>query len=731
MEGVSTTAEEPVVPTRAAAVTAEVLATDANQEAIAVEVPPVAGAHHYLPALDGLRAFAVAGVIAYHLGFHWANGGYLGVDFFFVLSGFLITGLLVGEWDRRRTIALRSFWFRRAKRLLPAVMVLLLVLSLYTALGGPNITPSIFRGDAIATLFYYANWHLIFTHQSYFAQFAAPSPLRHTWSLAIEEQFYLIWPLLLLVGFGFAKRRAARSARRAHRRESDRPRRAGRPVELAVTAGLACASAAEMVLLFEHGSDLSRIYYGTDTRAFELLIGAVLAFAVTDRPEHPPAVRRTLHLAAPIAAIALGVLWVTAGDDSGNPVAWMFRGGLVLAGLLAAVVIAGVSQPDPGTFGRFLSLRPLRWIGAISYGLYLWHWPVYVLMTDVTTGLTGAGLLVARLAATLGAATISFYLVERPIRRYQWKGWPFLGVMASGAAATATAVVLGATTAVAQPGPVSHPAAPVKVVAAGAVPNPLPPPILLPAGRVPSATDPLRVMTLGDSVMWDAEPALAAALTATGTVRLTPHADPGWGLRNDTHLTADLAQAVDADHPEVILVMWSWDNGLARRQPAEFERLLGEAVDTLLAPGDGVDGIAFVQFPKIGPLDAIIDPGQRQQMLTSEAADRAAFDAIVSHWPTRDPGRITWLPVAPALEVGGRYSAWLPTVDGGWLRARKTDNTHFCAPGAAVFAAAVTSDIRPMFRLPPTAPGWLDGAWTANLSRFGPASECPDDQPPR
>ncbi len=124
-----------------------------------------------------------------------------GVDLFFVLSGFLITGLLVGEWDRRRTIELRSFWFRRAKRLLPAVMVLLVVLSVYTAFGGPNITPSVFRGDAIATLFYYANWHLILTHQSYFAQFAVPSPLRHTWSLAIEEQFYLVWPLLLLSGF--------------------------------------------------------------------------------------------------------------------------------------------------------------------------------------------------------------------------------------------------------------------------------------------------------------------------------------------------------------------------------------------------------------------------------------------------------------------------------------------------------------------------------------------------
>jgi hypothetical protein len=177
--------------------------------------------------------------------------------------------------------------------------------------------------------------------------------------------------------------------------------------------------------------------------------------------------------------------------------------------------------------------------------------------------------------------------------------------------------------------------------------------------------------------------------------------------------------------------MWSWDNGLALRQPAEFDRLLGGAIDTLLARGNGVDGIAFVQFPQVGPLDALIDPAQREQALASDEAGRKAFDTVVSRLPARYPGRVTWLPVAPALEVDGHYSAWLPTVDGGWVRARKTDNTHFCSPGAAVFAAVVTSEIRPMFGLPPPAPSWLEGAWTSNQSRYGPANECPDDQPPK
>jgi peptidoglycan/LPS O-acetylase OafA/YrhL len=729
MEGVS------VVPSGRASsldgngITVDVLATEENPEAIPVELPPVSGGHHYMPALDGLRALAVAGVVAYHFGFHWADGGYLGVDFFFVLSGFLITGLLVGEWDRRRTIGLRSFWFRRAKRLLPAVMLLLVVLSLYARLGGPNITSSTFRADGMATLFYYANWHLIFAHQSYFDQFQLPSTLRHTWSLAIEEQFYLVWPLLVLAGLRIGRRRSNRN-RPGH--SPSIPRRLPRPAAFACTVALAAASAVEMVELYNHGSvaDLSRIYYGTDTRAFELLIGAALALLVTGKPDHSPGVRRLLHGAAPLAAIVLGVLWVTAGDDSGNPSAWMFQGGLVVAGLLAAVVIAGVAQPDAGGFGRMLSVRPLRWVGRISYGLYLWHWPVYVLMTDVTTGLHGAALLTARLAATLGAATISFYLLERPVRRYRWKGWPFLGVMAVAAAGTATALLLSSGS-VAPPVVTVHGYSGVRVVSPTATPHPLPPPIDLPAGRTLSASDPLRVMTIGDSVMYDAEFGIRAALQATGEVSVSTHGFPGWGLSNDTNVKADLAGAIAEDHPEVILMMWSWDNSEAHEHPAVFQRLLTEAINVMVAPGNGVDGIGIIQFPKVGPLDAIIDPIQRQKAAAATESNREAFDRMVSALPSRYPGRITYLPVASSLEVDGRYSAWLHTTDGSWIRARKTDNAHLCPAGAAVLGAAVTSELTPMFHLPPPAIGWMNGSWTEDQARFGiPEGSCPNDQPP-
>ena len=478
-----------------------------------------------------------------------------------------------------------------------------------------------------------------------------------------------------------------------------------------------------------HGADLSRIYYGTDTRAFELLIGAALALMVTGRPDHSPRVRRLLHAAAPLAAVVLAVLWVTAGDHAGNPVGWMFRGGLVVAGLLAAVIIAGVAQPEAGGFGRMLSVRPLRWVGGISYGIYLWHWPVYVLMTDVTTGLQGTTLLIARIAATMAAATASFYLVERPVRRFRWNGWAFLSVMAVAAAGTTAAVVLSTTTVAVANVPL-HLSATVKVVSPTATPHPLPPPILLPAGRVLSRAAPLRVMTIGDSVMYDGEVGIRAALQATGVVDVTTHGFPGWGLLNDHGFQGDLAGAVDQDHPEVILMMWSWDNQYAHDHPAAFEQLLTEAINVMLAPGEGVDGIAILQFPKTGPLDQIIDPAVRQSERVGAETNRQAFDRIVSSLPSRYPGKVTYLPVASSLEVDGRYSAWLPTTGGGWIRARRTDNTHLCPAGAAVLGAAVTSELTPMFRLPPPAPGWINAGWTADQARFGSQGGCPNDQPP-
>ena len=230
----------------------------------------VTGRH--LPALNGLRGLAVLGVVAYHLQLGWASGGYLGVDLFFVLSGFLITTLLLEEWVGSGRINLAAFWGRRARRLLPALFLVVAALALYlvcdAVFGGPGanglVDLSGLRGDAIATLLYVNNWHLIYAHQSYFAQFSTPSPLQHTWSLAIEEQFYLVWPLVLLVLLRFG-------------------RQTWRGTGLAVAVSLGVLSSMLMAVLFQPGTDPSRIYFGTDTRLFDLMAGATIAFIAAAR----------------------------------------------------------------------------------------------------------------------------------------------------------------------------------------------------------------------------------------------------------------------------------------------------------------------------------------------------------------------------------------------------------------------------------------------------------------
>ena len=223
----------------------------------------------HLPGLDGVRALAIGGVFAYHLGFGWASGGYLGVDLFFVLSGFLISSLLVEEWLEKSTIGLAAFWGRRARRLLPGLLLMLAVLGVFLLAFGPGPLVDLHevRDDALATVLYVANWHQLFAHQSYFDQYAAPSPLQHTWSLGIEEQFYVVWPLVMLGLLSLGRGR-------------------WRAVGLAVAGAGAAASAGWMAFLAAHGASVNRLYYGSDTRAFDLLIGALLAFAVAGRATH-------------------------------------------------------------------------------------------------------------------------------------------------------------------------------------------------------------------------------------------------------------------------------------------------------------------------------------------------------------------------------------------------------------------------------------------------------------
>ena len=706
---------------------------------------PCAVAGRHLPALDGLRALAVAGVIAYHLGYGWARGGYLGVDLFFVLSGFLITSLLVEEWAVSGVLRLGAFWTRRARRLLPGLLTMLVALSLWFAFthGGPVADIRQLRGDALATIFYVANWHQLFAKQQYFAQFATPSPLQHTWSLAIEEQFYLVWPLVIL-GLLALRRRARRVRNAAHLRGGPSWLGGGverwRGVGLVVAVGGALVSAGWMAFLSHHGASLDRMYYGTDTRAFDLLAGATVAMLVVVRPQPGPRARRWLHLAAVAAVAVLAYCWWRAGGEQGPP-GWMFEWGFALCALAAAVVIADVRQTASGPLGAVLGLRPLRWIGKISYGLYLWHWPVIVELTSQRTGVSGIGLDAIRIGVTVVAATLSYYLIEQPVRRGHLARLPHLVRLAlAPAAMVATAGVALATMV---PAVAAASASSVRLSSHTRVPGvggfSHEKPIVLPAGRVLSAQDPLRVLVVGDSVMYTDTLAIAAAFDSTGVVDVSNMAFPGWGLTTKTTWQQDVSGAVSELHPEIVVAMWSWDNAFALRYPATYRKELREFVNILLTPGDGVDGVVFQQFPVMGPVISIVNPEQAHAKSAANSAGVKEWNLLVSELPSVFPGKVMYLPIGPAVELDGGFSQWLPppgekiAPKPDWVRVRMEDNLHFCPAGAARYADALLTDMTLLFRLHDAGADWSTASWThdpryyTNTALAG--NPCPDDHP--
>jgi peptidoglycan/LPS O-acetylase OafA/YrhL len=352
----------------------------------------------YSPGLDGMRALAVMAVLLYHADLGWIPGGFLGVEVFFVISGYLITALLLSEWRQKGTIDLKNFWLRRARRLLPALYVLLVVTLAVAVVFLPGEVAGL-RGDVFAAVGYVTNWFLIFGQESYFESVGRPSILQHLWSLAVEEQFYLIWPVVLAVGLGVG---ATRQRRR-------------RVLTVALLG--AAASAVAMALLYAPGVDPSRIYYGTDTRATGLLCGAVLAFLWSpgnkSRPAEPShhgpklpdrgRFRRRWGWTSPllldaVGLVALGALvWFFLHLGEFEP--FLYRGGFALVALATVAAIMAVVYPYTHIGSRILGSAPLRWLGVRSYGIYLWHWPVFMVTRpelDVPFG--GLSLLALRLA---------------------------------------------------------------------------------------------------------------------------------------------------------------------------------------------------------------------------------------------------------------------------------------------------------------------------------------------
>ncbi|WP_293333590.1 acyltransferase family protein [Mycobacterium sp.] len=456
--------------------------------------PEKHGAFQGIPALDGLRAIAVALVLVGHGGIPGVGGGFIGVDIFFVLSGFLITSLLLDELGRTGRIGLTGFWIRRARRLLPALVLMVLTVTAarellpYQALNG-------LRSDAIAAFLWMANWRFVAQKTDYFTQGAPPSPLQHTWSLGVEEQYYFVWPLLLIV---VTLLLAARARRFFAKTTVGHVRFA-----TFVIATLGAVASAAAAIVFTSDATRDRIYFGTDTRAQALLIGAAAsALLVRDwqslnrgwcliRTRWGRRVARLLPL---VGLAGLGALAHYATGSASE-----FRHGLLITVATAAVlVVAPVALEQRGAVARVLAWRPLVWLGTISYGVYLWHWPIFLGLNGEHTGWTGLPLFGARCAATLAAAGVSFWLMEQPIRRWRPARVPLLPLAAATVASAAAATILvvpGGT------GPVLREVGLPPGVSAVAAVSPSPPAPLRP-GQSRDPNRPFTISVFGDSIGW-------------------------------------------------------------------------------------------------------------------------------------------------------------------------------------------------------------------------------------
>ena len=351
-----------------------------------------------MPGLDGMRGLAVAVVVVYHAGFEWLVGGFLGVSTFFTLSGFLITALLVAELRQHGSLDLRLFWRRRVRRLLPATLVtLLLVFLVFGFVAGTADQRAGLRGDVLGSLFNVANWRFVIGDADYGAFFSQPSPVLHFWSLAVEEQFYLVFPLLLLALWRVASGRF-------------------RYMGIALAA-LAVVSTALPVVT---GMSINRAYFGTDTRAAELLLGALLALVLFSQrwQSGPGKSRRVQMLVAAMAGtvVAIQAYWWWSLPQS-TP--WLYQGGLAIYAAMTCVLIAAVTLPG-GALAKAFSWAPLRWLGTRSFAIYLLHWPLLLVVRQVAPDLNRGIQAALAIAASLAIAEVSFRALEHPIRQGRW-----------------------------------------------------------------------------------------------------------------------------------------------------------------------------------------------------------------------------------------------------------------------------------------------------------------------
>jgi peptidoglycan/LPS O-acetylase OafA/YrhL len=638
--------------------------------------------------LDGLRAVAVALVLGFHFGVRWLGGGFVGVDVFFVLSGYLITGLLLSEFARRDRIGLGAFWLRRARRLLPALLLVVVAVIVMVRFAEPAGAFPDMRSASLAALFYLSNWWQIGASGNYFAATGAVSPLTHTWSLAVEEQFYLVWPLVVLAvlhwSSGFVR---------------------GVRTVLAVAVVGVVASATEMALLFRPGANATRVYFGTDTHAQSVLVGAALACVLTLIER-----RRGLAGMDPEARTPVARRWLTAGGVTGLVVLVLaarvlsgsssltYRGGFVIVSLAAAAVVVAVVTVPHGGPSRVLSMRALVWLGTISYGIYLWHFPVFVYLDAGRTGTRGPLLLAVRTVATVAVAAASFYLVERPVIEGRFWRSTRAAAPALVALAVTVAIVVAGTTAGAT---AASPGGGAGLVGAPATAAEWQAVHLTSFG---GADGRLKVLVVGDSLALTVAVGMAPyarsygidlggrSHTGCGVAVVLPLADhgvvgdpfgncPTW----PTWWADDVAEL----HPQVVALVTGFWEVVDRWYQGRWQHLGDPAFDayetaqleravSILSSGGAKVALFTAPYFRTGeqpdgdpwPQDATARVDRLNQLLVQVAA--------------RHPGTVTVIPLHALLDPGGRFT-W--TIGGKVVR--QGDGVHTTLAGGAYLAPRI------------------------------------------
>lgn len=633
----------------------------------------------YLPQLDGLRAVAVLAVLLFHGAAGWSSGGFLGVDLFFVVSGYLITALLLGESTATGTVDLRGFYVRRIRRLLPALFGVVTAVVGFAVLYSSAEQAAVVRRDALGAIFYAHNWVQVAADATYFGGFEGPSPLRHLWSLAVEEQFYLAWPLVVL----------------GCRRIAPDPRR----LVGVVAAVLFISSAIWMIVLEDRGASIDRLYYGTDTRLQTVAIGALLA-TTGNRSLRSHRVDRLARRAAPWAFIVVLASFVLVeGDDR-----WLYRGGFTVFAVCGAVLVGTVVRSGP--LSDALSWSPLVAVGRCSYSLYLWHWPIYIAVTPSNTGLDGTPLLATRLALSFLAAGVSFALIEQPLRRRALSPRLAVGLVGSTAA---LALVAGFAV---DDGEEVAGASVVEIALADRAA--IPPPTSVATGASASAgpVDGRRVLVVGDSIAYtfslyvDVEPLGAefgkvnggqigcGLVEAAGTI--------GTGFVDDPGTCGDRFDiwdrfVVDFD-PDVVLVMiggWEIFDRIVDGTPVEtgtqeWRDLIGGHLDTVIESArSGGATVLLATVPCFDADDRGL-PGDTAAIRNDHRRVDALNDLLRSRADARRD--IALLDVAEVVCPEGEP---IDAIDGVELRR---DGIHYSPTGATMVWGALMDDLNAVVR---------------------------------